>query len=122
MRYMSEREYENELKRIQRANASKERKARLKEEKKKGSHGKKKLSASKLALFIMFALMLVISVWFMYEAHRLNDLSQSYALIGIAASLSAALTSYFMKSKAENTEGGIIYETALMNAEEDLEG
>lgn len=122
MRYISEKEYEQEMKRIQRMNASKERKALLDAERDKCKPRKKKMSVSKIALFAMFMLMLVISVWFMYEAHRLGDLSQSYALIGIAASLCAALTSYFMKSRAENTEGGIIYETAMMNAGDDLEG
>lgn len=123
MRYISEREYEAELARIKKINASKQRQALLDAERKKGDvRGKKHIAVSKIALFIMFVFMLVISVWFMYEAHRLADLSQAYALIGIAASLSAALVSYFMKSRAENTQGGIVYDSAMMNKGEDMEG
>lgn len=125
MRYISEKQYEAELKKIQHINASNARHEALKAAKESGKIRRKKkhISASKVALFIMFVFMLAISVWYMYEAHRLQDLSQSYALIGIAASTCAALISYFVKSKAENTEGGITYEMAMMDANsEDCEG
>lgn len=44
------------------------------------------------------------------------DSSSLYALIGIAASvatMSASLLGYFGKAKAENTQGGIVYDQAM---------
>lgn len=48
---------------------------------------------------------------------RLCDLSQAYALLGIVASLAPVIFGYYSKSKAENTEGGIVYETAMKEHE-----
>ena len=58
-----------------------------------------------------------IAIWFMYESHRLCDLSQAYALLGIVASLAPVIFGYYSKSRAENTEGGIVYETAMKEQE-----
>lgn len=58
-----------------------------------------------------------IAIWFMYESHRLCDLSQAYALLGIVASLAPVIFGYYSKSKAENTEGGIVYETVMKEQE-----
>lgn len=62
-------------------------------------------------------LVFCIAIWFMYESHRLCDLSQAYALLGIVASLAPVIFGYYSKSKAENTEGGIVYETAMKEQE-----
>lgn len=72
---------------------------------------------SKLVLWAMVALVFCIAIWFMYESHRLCDLSQAYALLGIVASLAPVIFGYYSKSKAENTEGGIVYETAMKEHE-----
>ena len=51
------------------------------------------------------------------------DLSALYALVGVAASLSLAIWAYCEKSKAENTKGGIVYEKAMQeNDNEDSDG
>lgn len=113
MKYLSEAEYQRELKQIRLDNASRIRKEKLKSERAKGKP--KKVSNSKLVLWAMVLLVFSIAIWFMYESHRLCDLSQSYALLGIVASLAPVIFGYYSKSKAENTAGGIIYETAMMN-------
>lgn len=115
MKYISELEYEKEMKQIRRMNESKKRQQKLKAEKAKS---RKKFSNSKLVLWAMVLLVFAIAIWFMYESHRLCDLSQSYALLGIVASLAPVIFGYYSKSKAENTEGGIIYETAMKEHEE----
>lgn len=114
MRYISEKEYNAEMSRIKHENESKARIRKLKAERAKGQPRKsKKISNSKLVLWAMVALVFCIAIWFMYESHRLCDLSQAYALLGIVASLAPVIFGYYSKSKAENTSGGIIYETAM---------
>lgn len=114
MRYISEKEYNAEMSRIKHENESKARMRKLKAERAKGRPRKsKKISNSKLVLWAMVALVFCIAIWFMYESHRLCDLSQAYALLGIVASLAPVIFGYYSKSKAENTSGGIIYETAM---------
>ena len=97
MKYISEKEYNAEMLRIKRDNESKARQRKLKA--------------------AMVALVFCIAIWFMYESHRLCDLSQAYALLGIVASLAPVIFGYYSKSKAENTEGGIVYETAMKEQE-----
>lgn len=109
--YISEAEYEKQMKLIQRENVSKQRADNLKAERNK--YKKKKFSTSKLVLGAMISLVFIVAIWFMYESHRLADLSQAYALLGIVASLAPVIWGYYSKSKAENTEGGIIYESAM---------
>ena len=109
--YISEAEYEKQMKLIQRENASKQRADNLKTERNK--YKKKKFSTSKLVLGAMISLVFIVAIWFMYESHRLADLSQAYALLGIIASLAPVIWGYYSKSKAENTEGGIVYESAM---------
>lgn len=109
--YISEAEYEKQMKLIQRENASKQRADNLKAERNK--YKKKKFSTSKLVLGAMISLVFIVAIWFMYESHRLADLSQAYALLGIIASLAPVIWGYYSKSKAENTEGGIVYESAM---------
>lgn len=114
MRYISEKEYNAEMSRIKHENESKARMRKIKAERAKGQPRKsKKISNSKLVLWAMVALVFCIAIWFMYESHRLCDLSQAYALLGIVASLAPVIFGYYSKSKAENTSGGIIYETAM---------
>ena len=112
MRYISEKEYNAEMLRIKHENESKARLRKLKAERAKGRQKKpRSISNSKLVLWAMVILVFCIAIWFMYESHRLCDLSQAYALLGIVASLAP------VKSKAENTEGGIVYATAMKEQE-----
>ena len=118
MRYISEKEYNAEMLRIKHENESKARLRKLKAERAKGRQKKSRsISNSKLVLWAMVTLVVCIAIWFMYESHRLCDLSQAYALLGIVASLAPVIFGYYSKSKAENTEGGIVYETAMKEQE-----
>ena len=118
MRYISEKEYNAEMLRIKHENESKARLRKLKAEREKGRQKKSRsISNSKLVLWAMVILVFCIAIWFMYESHRLCDLSQAYALLGIVASLAPVIFGYYSKSKAENTEGGIVYETAMKEQE-----
>lgn len=118
MRYISEKEYNAEMLRIKHENESKARLRKLKAERAKGRQKKSRsISNSKLVLWAMVIFVFCIAIWFMYESHRLCDLSQAYALLGIVASLAPVIFGYYSKSKAENTEGGIVYETAMKEQE-----
>ena len=118
MRYISEKEYNAEMLRIKHENESKARLRKLKAERAKGRQKKSRsISNSKLVLWAMVILVFCIAIWFMYESHRLCDLSQAYALLGIVASLAPVIFGYYSKSKAENTDGGIVYETAMKEQE-----
>lgn len=118
MRYISEKEYNAEMLRIKHENESKARLRKLRSEKAKGRQKKSRnIPTSKLVLWAMVILVFGIAIWFMYESHRLCDLSQAYALLGIVASLAPVIFGYYSKSRAENTEGGIVYETAMKEQE-----
>lgn len=118
MRYISEKEYNAEMLRIKHENESKARLRKLRAEKAKGRQKKSRnIPTSKLVLWAMVILVFGIAIWFMYESHRLCDLSQAYALLGIVASLAPVIFGYYSKSRAENTEGGIVYETAMKEHE-----
>lgn len=118
MRYISEKEYNAEMLRIKHENESKARIRKLRAEKAKGRQKKSRnIPTSKLVLWAMVVLVFGIAIWFMYESHRLCDLSQAYALLGIVASLAPVIFGYYSKSRAENTEGGIVYETAMKEQE-----
>lgn len=118
MRYISEKEYNAEMLRIKHENESKARLRKIRAEKAKGRQKKSRnIPTSKLVLWAMVILVFGIAIWFMYESHRLCDLSQAYALLGIVASLAPVIFGYYSKSRAENTEGGIVYETAMKEQE-----
>lgn len=118
MRYISEKEYNADMLRIKHENESKARLRKLRAEKAKGRQKKSRnIPTSKLVLWAMVILVFGIAIWFMYESHRLCDLSQAYALLGIVASLAPVIFGYYSKSRAENTEGGIVYETAMKEHE-----
>lgn len=127
MGFISEQEYERRMKRIKYENASKERKRKLKEEKRKGMPKFKLPSTSKLILFGAILLCLQIVIFCERTMITLGDTSAMYVLIGIPATLIPIIWGYYSKSKAENTQGGIVYDMAMMqlnqtNNTEDMSG
>lgn len=94
-------------------NLSKERKQKLREEKIKYGHKFKLPSTSKLILLGAILLCLQIVLFCEYVMITLGDTSAMYVLIGIPATLIPVIWGYYSKSKAENTSGGIIYETTM---------
>ena len=113
MGYMTKQEYEDALWEIKRKNQEKRRKQKLKEEKNKYKQKKKLPSTSKLILIGAVLLCLEIIVFCEYLMWKTSDLTAMYVLIGIAASLASIVLGYFIKSKAENTSGGLIFESAM---------
>lgn len=113
MRGISEKEYAIKLEKIQKDNLAKERAKKLKEEKKKGQVKHKLPSVSKMVLLGMIILCIQIVIFCEYIMVSLGDTSALYVLIGIPAALSPIIWGYFSKSKAENTAGGIVYDTVM---------
>ncbi|MCD7810248.1 MAG: hypothetical protein LUG91_00085 [Ruminococcus sp.] len=117
MKHLSEKEYEIRLQKIRERNASIERRNKLKEERVKGK-GKRKLpSTSKMVLFGVVAICVQIVIFCEYIVSVTEDTSCLYALIGIPATLAPTVWAYYSKAKAENTEGGITYMTAMAQYE-----
>lgn len=121
MSYMSEREYNARLARIQRENESKERELNLEKERKKYAFKFKMPSTSKIVLFA--ALLICVQIIFFCEniMVELQDTSALYVLLGIPAAMAPIIWAYYAKSKAENTVGGVVYETAMRGQEESCE-
>lgn len=111
--YITEREYNVRLKEIQRDNLSKQRRNILKAEKNKYNKKFKMPSTSKIILFGVILLCLEIVIFCEYTMYKYADMSAMYVLIGIPAALIPIVWGYYSKSKAENTRGGIVYETAM---------
>ena len=127
MSLISEQEYERRMKRIKYENASKERERKLKAEKRKCKTKLKLPSTSKLILIGAVLLCLQIVLFCEYTMITLGDTSAMYVLIGIPATLIPIIWGYYSKSKAENTQGGIVYDMAMMqlnqtNNTEDMSG
>lgn len=115
MGYMTKQEYEEKLHKIRLKNQQKRRKQQLKDEKKKYKKKKKLPPTSKLILIGAVILSLQIILFCEYMMWKTGDLIALCALVGIAASLTLVVTSYNKKACAENTAGGIVYETAMQN-------
>lgn len=79
---------------------------------------KKLITTSKLIILIVFAICIEILIFVERYSWKYGDSSALYALVGVPVALIPPVISYFSKSKAENTEGGITYEMAMMNAKE----
>ena len=126
MWYISEKEFNSRLEAIQRMNLSKERKEKLKAEKYKHRHKRKLPSTSKLILLIVFLFCIEIIVFCEYAMLVLGDATAMYALIGVPATLVPVVLGYYNKSRAENTVGGITFETVmgvkLNDEQEDAKG
>ena len=127
MGFISEKEYEARMKKIKDSNASKERKRKLKEEKRKNMPKLKLPSTSKLILIGAVLLCLEIVIFCEYAMIILGDTSAMYVLIGIPATLIPIIWGYYSKAKAENTVGGIVFEKTMMqmnqiNDAEDMSG
>lgn len=115
MRYMSERQYESNMREITQKNRQIEMRKKLRAEKTKHYPQFKFPSTSKLVLFVVIALCLQIVGFCEFIMYKTSDTSAMYALIGLPVTLVPVIWGYYSKSKAENTEGGIVYEMAVRN-------
>lgn len=113
MRYISEAEYNNEMRTIKCENESKARRRKLKAERKKGKPKNKTFSMSKIVLLGIILLCVEIVIFCEYAMLKLMDTSSMYVLIGIPVALAPIIWGYYSKSKAENTSGGIVFQSMM---------
>ena len=109
-RKILELNHEKRMKQIELENLREE--YRQKEEDAMHNKGRK-IPYSKLVMGLLFILALQIVVFAEYMMFRTGDISALYTLIGISASLTAGYFGYLSHSKAENTKGGIVYDSAM---------
>lgn len=117
---LTQEEFEKKLTEIQEKNKQKEYRRLLREERKKSRTKFKLPSTSKLILLVAFLLCLEIIIFCEYMMVKTGDLSSLYAMIGIASALIPLCLGYYFKSKAENTAGGITYDMAMLEANQNL--
>lgn len=124
MRKKTSRDYEKRLRQLDRAERTLELKKQVEDREKalglRRSFNKPSWSKVMMALMVLICVEIIIYaeviMWTRY------DLSALYALVGVAVSLAAAIWAYCEKSKAENTKGGIIYDKAMQENNEDSGG
>ena len=113
MKMLTEQEYNSRMEKIKAKNLNKERLENLKKEKNRLKPKFQLPSTSKLILLGALLLCFEILLYAQYVMIHLQDTSAMYVLIGIPASLIPIILGYFNKAKAENTQGGIVYDTAM---------
>lgn len=117
---LTQEEFEKKLVEIQEKNKQKEYRRLLREERKKSRAKFKLPSTSKLILLVAFLLCLEIIIFCEYMMIKTGDLSSLYSMIGVASALIPLCLGYYFKSKAENTAGGITYDMAMLEANQNL--
>lgn len=117
---LTQEEFEKKLAEIQEKNKQKEYRRLLREERKKSRAKFKLPSTSKLILLVAFLLCLEIIIFCEYMMIKTGDLSSLYSMIGVASALIPLCLGYYFKSKAENTAGGITYDMAMLEANQNL--
>lgn len=114
MKYLSDKEYKRKMANLKKKNDIAKKKNDLKKEKRKY---KKKISTSKFLLLVVIILCLEIIVFSQYVMIKFQDLTALYTLIGVPVTIVPVALGYYYKSLKENTENGIVYQTALHQME-----
>lgn len=117
---LTQEEFEKKLVEIQEKNKQKEYRRLLREERKKSRAKFKLPSTSKLILLVAFLLCLEIIIFCEYMMIKTGDLSSLYSMIGVVSALIPLCLGYYFKSRAENTAGGITYDMAMLEANQNL--
>ena len=110
MRFLNRTKYEKKLENLKRKNEITKQKNELLAEKNKY---KKKTTTSKLLLIVVVLLCLEIIIFSQYVMIKFQDLTALYTMISVPVTLVPVALGYFYKSKAENTVGGVTYQTAV---------
>ena len=118
---MTQREYQKkiQIERHKNQQAKMRQNIRNIRSKRKKPH-KLNLSYSKFVLLGMIMCFQIV-LFCEYAIITLADASAMYALIGIPVALAPIIWGYYSKSKAENTSGGIVYDMAMRNVEDNSE-
>jgi len=113
MIYMTSKQFDVKMAKIQKRNKTIEYKKRLREERMK--HWPKFVlpSTSKIVLIVAALLCVEILFFCQWMIVRTGDTNALYAMVGVIVSLSTIVIGYFVKSTKQNTVGGITYETAM---------
>ena len=83
----------------------------------------RKTSFSKIAAAAVFFISLAVIIYACWLMAYLKDASGlAYLIPSVVACLSTVLAFYFNKSKAENTKGGIVYDSAFNQGQRDTNG
>lgn len=118
MKKLNDKEYQIELKKIQRDNIYKERNLRLKKERDKYNKQIKLPSTSKLIAVYLFVILNIVLVYAMVVMYQFRDLTYLGVLITDIAAQVITYLIYARKATIENTVGGITYDLAMKGEEE----
>lgn len=124
MKYLSDKEFQKRLKRIQRDNNYKEKIQILKNEKFKYKQKHKLPSTTKLIAIYLFIILNIVLIFTMCAMWNFGDLSYLGVLITDVAAQILTFCIYCAKSLKENSVGGIVYDMAMLdrNNNEDVSG
>ena len=118
MAYMTKNQYDSELAKLQKRNESIERKRKLRKERMKYFPKIVLPSTSKIVLIVSAILCIEILAFCQYMILVTGDTNSLYAMVGALFSFMALVLGYFVKSTKENTVGGITFETAMIQNQE----
>lgn len=124
MRRLNDKEYQAELKRLQKDNLYIEKNLKLKEERNKYKTKHKLPSTTKLIAVYLFIILNVVLIYAMICMWHFGDLSYLGVLITDVAAQILTFVVYCAKSLKENSVGGIVYDMAMLdrNNNEDVSG
>lgn len=120
MRYMTKALFEKQMERIKAKNKSLEYQKLLKEEKRKYGFHLKKPTTNKLMAFYLFVILNVIVVYALIAMWHFGDLSYLGALITDIAGQVIVYYIYAKKATIENSKGGITYEMAMLEKQNEF--
>lgn len=115
MKKLNDKEYQIELRKIQRNNLYKERNNKLKEEKDKYKKQIKLPSTTKMIAVYLFIILNVVLIYAMVCMWHFSDLSYLGVLITDVVAQILTFIIYCAKSLKENSVGGIVYDMAILD-------
>ena len=113
MIYMTDSQYNSKLAKLQKRNASIERRRKLHEERMKYWPKFVLPSTSKIVLIVSATLCLEVLIFCQYMIVKTGDTNALYAMVGSLFTFMGIVLGYMVKSTKENTKSGIVYETAM---------
>lgn len=117
---MTDREYKRKLAQIRHRGRQKEMRDKLQKEKEKFfPKPERKVNNSKAALWYIMASCTIVQAYSMIAMWHFADLSPLITLIGATVGEAISYCAYAAKSTKENTEGGITFEMAMIEAGKD---
>lgn len=113
MIYMTKKQYDSKLAKIQKRNEGIEYRRRLHRERMK--HFPKFIlpSTSKIVLAVSALLCLEVLIFCQYMIIVTGDTNALYAMVGSLFTFMGIVLGYYVKSTKENTKSGIVFETAM---------